>query len=93
MSKLGARELLADLWADADEVVRRHLTDQEKLQQAYALAARVEKALTACERAKTAGVDHPDTVLLAMRVLRLLNGEEDPNEQHLRAHPEFGAKP
>ncbi len=45
VAKPSVRTLLTDLWADADEVVRRHLTDQRKLHQAYALAARVEKML------------------------------------------------
>jgi len=72
MKPPSARELLTDLWADADEVVRRHLSDRDKLHQAYQLAARVEKVLAEIEAWK----DHPGAARqLAHKIERLLNGQ------------------
>jgi hypothetical protein len=70
------RELLEDLWADADEVVKRGLSDQKKLSRAYTLASRVEEVLALCKEARNPQRGDQPNLLWADDVESLLNGEE-----------------
>lgn len=75
------RELLDDLWADADEVVKRHLSDQQKLHQAYLLATRVERVLELHGPPSPSEAKHADSCsacgeLWPCPTKRLLEGEE-----------------